>query len=184
VDKLSLKDVIEKHVLPKLDEFIEADTAFFLHVEYEGEEQSVNTLISPAPPMDLISDVMEKVAEEISKEFKSLPSVIVACEKVRYMKTRIDEDINMNDIEVDLLDSGVVIVALDASTAEGIACLYKLPSMEEASTKSIKGEDGPPYTMLAISSFMHEVLIQEGLVKEVGHENNPRADVKFRFSRN
>lgn len=184
MDNESVKDTIKEYIIPKLDEFIESESAFFLYAEYEEKGQGVKTLIIPAPPMELIEEVMRRVAHEVYEEMHSLPSIIISCERMKYISGINPEEVSWNDI--DLMDSGMIIVAMEASTAEGFMSLYKLPSMEEVASKDFDrdSEDAPPYSMTAVTAFMHETLVLHGLARKEENENESKTIVDFKFSRN
>lgn len=179
MDEESVKKLIDRLVIPKLDEFIKSDSAFFMYIFYREHDEGVKTFISPAPPIEVIEDVMRQVARRIHEEVSELPMLIVACEKVNYTNEPFD---------VDIVDSGLLIVAMDAMSASGFITLYSLPDMKEIRTKEFdsNSDDTPPYTMVALSTYMHETLIIEELIEkeEEDGEDSPRADVQFRFSRN
>ena len=185
-----VKESITQTVLPALkDEFMKADSAFFIYIEYDEVAKGVKTLIVPAPPEELVEEVTEEVAKKIYAEMNQLPSLIIICEQIKYLKQGIDE-VEQDDIDVDLLDSGIVLVAVDARTAEGFITLYKLPDMEEMITNRFDSgsEDIPSYAALAASAFMRQTIKEAGLVEEEDDEqmddSERRSEVQFKFSRN
>lgn len=166
--------LIDKKVIPALDDFSKEESAFFLFVYYDIGE-SAALMIVPAPDMEHVEEVLRKTAQEVYKTEKELPSIVIGCERIKYKE----------ESSVGTMDSGLVIVAIEAETAEGFANLYSLPDMELISSYSFGGSDDetPPYTMLAISSFMHETLVQAGYVEDTVKRTESR-NVEFRFSRN
>ena len=187
MEEKTIRDAIDMFVIPSLDESVETESSFFLYILYNEYEAGVKSLITPAPPFEVVDQVMKEVAKKVYEEMQGLPVIIVACEKIKFMEGE------QEDVNVDLLDSGVVILALEAQTAEGLVSIYSMPDLELVISKEFDmGEDAPPYTTLAITAFMQETLVQAGLREEEddgttderGDGSESKAEVNFRFSRN
>ena len=181
MDEKSLNKIINFRVIPKLVDFVEEESAFFVYLEYKDETEGVFTTISPCPPEDNIEEIMREVAKKVYEETQKLPSVVVACQKVKFT----EEDI----ADVSLMDSGILLIALEAQSAEGFAIMYSIPDMNKMASTPINkdSENAPRYIMLAISALMHETLVQAGLVEEENGDNisdGNDVDVTFSFSRN
>jgi hypothetical protein len=195
MDKETIEDAIDKFVIPSLDEFVETESSFFLYVMYEEDKAGVKSLITPAPPFEVIDQVMKEVAKKVYEEMHGLPVIIIACEKIKFLEKEESELVEgeESEVNIDLLDSGVVILALEAQTAEGLVSIYSMPDLELIISKEfdMDGEEAPPYTTVAITAFMQETLVQAGLREEEddGAPDNDggiesKAEVSFRFSRN
>lgn len=175
MDKEYLQKVVDEDVLGDMSEFLESDSAFFMYVEYEGGDKGVKTVISPAPDQDTIEEVMRKVAQKVYEEAQELPMIVVGCERIAFRKEGDSGD----------MKDGMIILAMDASQADGFISLYEIDNMSLVSKKdfSLDSEDVPPYTMTAIAAFMHETLEQAELIEKNEHKPD-KTDVQFRFSRN
>lgn len=174
MDEEYMKHTVENDIIPEIDSFLDEETGFLIYVEYSDRKTGVKSLIAPAPPIEALEEVMQRVAREIHNKIDRLPALIIACERVQYR----EED------NVGQLDSGLIIVAVDGPTANGIIFLYSLPDKELLMTKSFDkdSDEAPPYSMLGVSSFMHETLVQMGAVQKGEEKNDAR--VTFKFSRN
>lgn len=186
MDKEYMQKTIEHDVLPKLGEFMEEESSFTLYVEYENRKSGVKTIISPAPPSDHIEEVMQQVAREIYKNTDMIPAIVIACEKIQYAGTSAEEitpDALMDSIKH--LKHGIVVVAMEAATADGFVELRddKLNKLGDRDFNKDTSDEAPPYTLLAIASFMRETLDVAGVVKNKTKKEEPE-NVQFRFSRN
>ncbi len=182
MDRKYMEKTIEKDILPDLGEFLQSESAFMIYVKYDNKKSGVKTLVIPSPPIENVEEVMQEVADKVFEQTHKLPELVFACERIRYLA--VDEMIEVDNVDMNNTEEGLIVVALEASSAKGFAKLYSLPDLEELSTRDFdkESDDAPPYTLLAIASFMHESLEQFGLIDKT--EKEKTTDVQFKFSRN
>jgi hypothetical protein len=183
MNKRYMKKTIKDDVIPRLDEILKQEgSGLAIYVEYDDKKTGVMTTISPAPDLNNVEEVVRQVAREVYKNTERLPTLIIGCERITYAKFDFTEAVG--PIDMNNTEDGIIIVALEASTATGFATLYSLPDMEEMTTKDIDkdSDDAPPYTMTAIAHFMDETLQSSGLIEK--KEREEKESVQFKFSRN